>query len=52
MTAQEELKKIKKTYGENFMKMCRSLFPTLLEDEGKLYEILNMSFSKKLSNTI
>ena len=25
----DELKKIKKMYGENFMKMCRSLFSTL-----------------------
>ena len=41
----EELKRIKKTYGENFMKMCRSLFPTLLEKEGRLEEILSASFA-------
>lgn len=41
----EELKKIKKMYGEDFMKLCRQLFPTLLETEGKLYEILTLYFS-------
>ena len=46
MAGSEELKKIKKVYGESFMKLCRSLFPTLLEQEGKLYEILSSSFSK------
>jgi len=40
-----ELKKIKKVYGENFMKLCRSLFPTILETEGKLFEILSKSFA-------
>ena len=33
MAGSEELKKIKKVYGESFMKLCRSLFPTLLEQE-------------------
>lgn len=42
---QTELKKIKKMYGENFMKLCRELFPTLLEQEGILYEILSSKFS-------
>jgi len=41
----EELKKIKKMYGEKFMQMSRTLFPTLLETEGKLYEILTTYFS-------
>lgn len=45
MTQEEELKKIKKVYGENFMKMCRTLFPIVLEEEGKLYEILSSTFS-------
>ena len=45
MELSNELKKIKKTYGENFMKLCRNLFPTLLEQEGRLYEILATSFS-------
>ena len=46
MSESKELKKIKKAYGENFMKLCRSLFPTLLEQEGRLYEILSSSFSR------
>lgn len=33
MAISNELKKIKKVYGENFMHMCRTLFPALLEDE-------------------
>ena len=41
----EELKKIKKMYGEKFMHLCRNLFPTLLETEGRLYEILTLYFS-------
>lgn len=45
MTYNEELKKIKKVYGERFMKMCRELFPDILEEEGKLFEILESSFS-------
>ena len=40
-----ELKKIKKKYGENFMKLCRELFPTILEKEGRLYKILTSTFS-------
>ena len=48
MELSNELKKIKKTYGENFMKLCRNLFPTLLEQEGRLYEILATSFLDKL----
>lgn len=42
---EEELKKIKKKYGENFAKLCRTLFPTILETEGRLYEILTTYFS-------
>lgn len=45
MEVSKDLKKLKKMYGENFMKLCRSLFPTLLEQEGRLYEILSLSFS-------
>ena len=41
-----ELKKIKKVYGEKFMKYCREYFPTILEKEGRLFEILEKSFSK------
>ena len=39
-----ELKKIKKLYGEKFMHLCRELFPTILEKEGALTEILNSTF--------
>lgn len=45
MTKTNELNKIKKMYGENFMKLCRELFPTILEQEGKLYELLNSLFA-------
>ena len=39
MAESKELKRIKKLYGENFMHLCRELFPTLLEQEGLLTEI-------------
>lgn len=45
MANDKVLKKIKKTYGERFMKMCRTHFPTILEDDEKLYEILKANFS-------
>lgn len=45
MSEIDELKKIKKTYGENFMKLCKELFPTLLEHEGLLYKILSSTFA-------
>ena len=45
MTKTNELNKIKKMYGENFIKLCRELFPTILEQEGKLYELLNSLFA-------
>lgn len=41
---QEDLKKIKKKYGENMMHLCRELFPTILETEGLLYKILISKF--------
>ena len=44
----EELKKIKKIYGEKFMQMCRTLFPTLLETEGKYKEFKD--FRKRVLN--
>ncbi len=40
-----ELNRIKKIYGENFAKLCRSLFPTILEEEGKLLSILQAKFA-------
>ena len=35
-----ELEKVKKIYGENFAKICRELFPTILEKPGTLLDIL------------
>lgn len=45
MSDSKELKRIKKLYGENFMHLCKSLFPTLLEKEGLLTEVLKSSFA-------
>lgn len=50
MASEEELKKIKKIYGERFMKLCRSLFPTILEKEGRLTQILSMTFSENCAD--
>ncbi|MBP5684622.1 MAG: hypothetical protein J6X02_05145, partial [Bacilli bacterium] len=36
----DELKQIKKIYGEEMMQLCRSLFPTILQEEGTLLSIL------------
>ena len=40
----DELKQIKKLYGEDMMHLCRSLFPTILEKKGKLLSILTKVF--------
>ena len=50
----EELKEIKKIYGESMSHLCRDLFPTLLEEEGLLLQILKKSFApnKSLANDI
>lgn len=40
----KDLIKIKKKYGENMMHLCRELFPTILEEDGKLFELLSSSF--------
>lgn len=45
MAESKELKKIKKMYGEDLMKLCRDFFPTILEKEGLLTEILTQSFA-------
>lgn len=37
----DELKLIKKKYGESMMQLCRRLFPTILETKGLLYNILS-----------
>ncbi len=46
----QDLKIIKKKYGEQFCYLCRELFPTLLEKEGLLPKLLesNFSFSREL----
>ena len=50
----EELKKIKKKYGEELMHLCRKLFPTILETPNLLYSILeeHFAFSKMLASDI
>ena len=40
----KDLEIIKKYYGEDMSKMCRKLFPTILEVEGKLSNILLARF--------
>lgn len=39
-----DLKIIKKKYGENMMKLCRNLFPTLLDEPGFLSKIMLDNF--------
>ncbi len=41
----EELKQIKKIYGEEMMHLCRELFPTILENEGLLLGILTKNIA-------
>ncbi len=41
----DDLKRIKKIYGEKFMQLCRDLFPTILEQKGSLLKILEQKFS-------
>lgn len=50
----DDLKYIKKKYGENMMHLCRKLFPTLLEESGLLSNLLesHFSISKFLYNDI
>jgi len=40
----EELDRIKKLYGEKFAKLCRDLFPTILEHKGVLLNVLENYF--------
>lgn len=51
MSNSEELRKIKKHYGEDFMHLCKRMFPTILDEPGKLYEIISSHFSDN-SNTL
>ena len=50
----EDLKVIKKKYGENMMRLCRELFPTILEQEGLLSQTMLEHFepSHELYNDI
>ena len=50
----EDLKVIKKKYGENMMRLCRDLFPTILEQEGLLSQTMLEHFepSHELYNDI
>ena len=50
----DDLKLIKKYYGENMMHLCRELFPTILETEGLLFKLLsdNFAYSKLLNDDI
>ena len=41
----DDLKLIKKHYGENMMHLCRELFPTILEKNGLLFEIMSKKFN-------
>ena len=45
----QDLKIIKKKYGEEMMHLCRELFPTLLEQEGLLPNLLFHSFHESHS---
>jgi hypothetical protein len=46
MVQSDELKKIKRIYGEKFSRLCRELFPQILEQEGALLKILQEKFSR------
>lgn len=50
----DDLKLIKKHYGEDMMHLCRELFPTLLEEEGLLFKLIsdNFAYSKLLYEDI
>lgn len=39
-----DLKLIKKHYGEKMMHLCRELFPTILERDGLLYKLISENF--------
>ena len=51
---EQDLKWIKKHYGEKMMHLCRKLFPVILEEEGVLPEILKEHFhpNKELAQDI
>lgn len=41
----DDLKLIKRFYGEDLMHLCRDLFPTILETKGLLFQILSTSIA-------
>ena len=41
----DDLSLIKKYYGENMSHLCRELFPTILENKGLLFNIINSKFN-------
>ena len=45
MSNNSDLYKIKKHYGEDFAQLCRSLFPTILEHPGLLYETISKTLA-------
>ena len=45
MSEHDDLKIIKKLYGEKMMHLCRALFPTLLETKGLLSKIMKSKFA-------
>ncbi len=49
-----DLKWLKKHFGEKFSRLCRDLFPSILENEGQLKEILLQHFipNRELYNDI
>ena len=46
----KDLRQIKSKYGEKMMQLCKTLFPTFLEEEGLLFQLLsdNFAYSKSL----
>ena len=51
---EDELKQIKKLYGEEMMHLCRDLFPSILENKGLLLSLLQSTFASthSLANDI
>jgi hypothetical protein len=45
----DDLKFLKKHYGEKFSHICRELFPTILENEGVLSKLISDNFSPSRS---
>jgi hypothetical protein len=41
-----DLGRIKRHYGEDMMRLCRALFPTILENDGVLFKVIDSSFAR------